>query len=32
VSGIINNEAYLMFDFYDFNNEAKTYNLPQKIK
>ena len=32
VSGTINNEAYLMFDFYDFNNEAKTYNLPQKIK
>lgn len=32
VSGIINNEAYLMFDFYDFNNEASTYNLPQKIK
>ncbi|KRD61008.1 hypothetical protein ASE40_05490 [Flavobacterium sp. Root935] len=32
VSGTINNETYLMFDFYDFNNEVKTYNLPQKIK
>jgi hypothetical protein len=32
VSGIINEETYLMFDFYDFNNQAQTYNLPQIIK
>lgn len=32
ISGTINQETYLMFDFYDFNNQAKTYNLPQLIK
>jgi len=32
VSGIINEETYLMFDFYDFSNQVQTYNLPQIIK
>jgi len=32
ISGTINQETYLMFDFYDFNNQAQTYNLPQLIK
>lgn len=32
VSGIVNQETYLMFDFYDFNNQVQTYNLPQIIK
>lgn len=32
VSGIINRETYLMFDFYDFNNQVQTYNLRQIIK
>ncbi|OXB09983.1 hypothetical protein B0A68_22830 [Flavobacterium reichenbachii] len=32
VSGIVNQETYLMFDFHDFNNQAQTYNLPQVIK
>lgn len=27
VSGSIEKETYLMFDFYDFNNEVQTYNL-----
>ncbi|WP_276380878.1 hypothetical protein [Flavobacterium sp. H4147] len=32
VSGVVNQETYLMFDFYDFNNQVQTYNLPQLIK
>jgi hypothetical protein len=32
VSGTVNRETYLMFDFYDFNNQVQTYNLPQIIK
>lgn len=32
LSGNIDKETYLMFDFYDFNNQVQTYNLPQKIK
>lgn len=32
VSGILNEQTYLMFDFYDFNNQAQTYNLSQIIK
>lgn len=32
VSGKIEKETFLMFDFYDFNNQAHTYNLSQKIK
>ncbi|MBP4138554.1 hypothetical protein [Flavobacterium geliluteum] len=32
VSGMVNSEAYLMFDFFDFNNQVQTYNLPQIIK
>jgi hypothetical protein len=32
VSGMINEETYVMFDFYDFNNQVQTYNLPQIIK
>ncbi|OMQ10299.1 hypothetical protein [[Flexibacter] sp. ATCC 35103] len=32
VSGMINRETYLMFDFYDFNNQVQTYNLRQIIK
>lgn len=32
LSGIVNQETYLMFDFYDFNNQVQTYNLPQVIK
>ncbi len=32
LSGIINQETYLMFDFHDFNNQVQTYNLPQVIK
>ncbi|TGD57781.1 hypothetical protein [Flavobacterium humi] len=31
VSGIVNAESYLMFDFSDFNNQIHTYNLPQII-
>lgn len=31
ISGLISKEAYLMFDFYDFNNQAQTYNLSQII-
>lgn len=31
VSGLINKETYLMFDFYDFNNQIQTYNLLQLI-
>ena len=31
VSGIVNKETYLMFDFYDFNNQVQTYNLSQII-
>lgn len=32
LSGIVNQETYLMFDFYDFNNQVQTYNLHQVIK
>lgn len=32
VSGIIEKDTYLMFDFYDLNNHAQTYNLSQIIK
>ena len=32
VSGMVNKETYLMFDFYDFNNQVQEYNLPQLIK
>ncbi|WP_149206999.1 hypothetical protein [Flavobacterium johnsoniae] len=32
VSGIVDQETYLMFDFYDFNNQVQTYNLHQVIK
>ncbi|WP_125721692.1 hypothetical protein [Flavobacterium ustbae] len=32
LSGLIAKETYLMFDFFDFNNQAQTYNLPQLIK
>lgn len=32
LSGSINRDTYLMFDFYDFNNQAQTYNHPQFIK
>jgi hypothetical protein len=32
LSGTIDKETYLMFDFYDFNNQVQTYNLPQFIK
>jgi|GEM_PF-754175 hypothetical protein len=32
LSGIVNQETYLMFDFHDFNNQVQTYNLPQVIK
>ena len=31
VSGMVNKETYLMFDFYDFNNQVQTYNLSQII-
>jgi hypothetical protein len=31
VSGIVNAESYLMFDFSDFNGGVQTYNLPQII-
>lgn len=32
LSGTIDKDTYLMFDFYDFNNQVQTYNLPQFIK
>lgn len=32
ISGIADKEAYLMFDFYDFNRQVQTYSLPQIIK
>lgn len=32
IKGTADRETYLMFDFYDFNNQAQTYNLPQIIK
>lgn len=32
VSGIVDQETYLMFDFNDFNNQIQTYNLHQIIK
>lgn len=32
LSGTVNRDTYLMFDFYDFNNKAQTYNHPQFIK
>jgi len=32
ISGKADKEAYLMFDFYDFNNQVQTYNLSEKIK
>lgn len=32
LSGIVNQETYLMFDFNDFNNQVQTYNLHQVIK
>jgi hypothetical protein len=32
VSGMVDKETYLMFDFYDFNNQVQTYNLSQIIK
>ena len=31
ISGIVNAESYLMFDFSDFNGGVQTYNLPQII-
>ena len=31
LSGIAQKEAYLMFDFIDFNNNVQTYNLPEII-
>ncbi|GAA4766428.1 MULTISPECIES: hypothetical protein [Flavobacterium] len=31
VSGLVNTESYLMFDFIDFNGQVQTYNLPQII-
>lgn len=31
VSGLVNTESYLMFDFMDFNGQVQTYNLPQII-
>ena len=31
VSGIVNAESYLMFDFSNFNGGVQTYNLPQII-
>ena len=31
VSGLVNAESYLMFDFLDFNGQVQTYNLPQII-
>lgn len=32
LSGIVNQETYLMFDFFDFNNQVQTYNLLDSIK
>jgi hypothetical protein len=32
LSGIVNNEAYLMFDFVDINNQVQTYNHLEIIK
>lgn len=32
LSGIVNQETYLMFDFNDFHNQVQTYNLHQVIK
>lgn len=32
LSGIVNNETYLMFDFVDYNNQVQTYNLLEIIK
>jgi len=32
LSGVVNQETYLMFDFYDFNNQAQTFNFHQIIK
>jgi hypothetical protein len=32
LSGTVKNETYLMFDFFDFNNQVKTYNLLESIK
>ncbi|CAM3760158.1 hypothetical protein FLCH110379_22820 [Flavobacterium chungbukense] len=32
ISGVVNQETYLMFDFHDFNNQIQTYNLHQIIK
>lgn len=31
LSGVANQESYLMFDFIDVNNQVQCYNLPQKI-
>jgi len=31
VSGLINKDTYVMFDFYDFSNQVQTYNLSQII-
>ncbi|MES2575013.1 MAG: hypothetical protein V4572_08720 [Bacteroidota bacterium] len=31
LSGTVNSETYLMFDFFDLNNEVQTYNLLEKI-
>lgn len=31
VSGLVNAESYLMFDFFDFNGGVQTYNLPKII-
>lgn len=31
ISGLVNTESYLMFDFIDFNGQIQTYNLPQII-
>jgi hypothetical protein len=32
LSGTVNKETYLMFDFFDFNNQVQTYNLLESIK
>lgn len=31
LSGTVNKETYLMFDFFDLNNEVQTYNLLERI-
>lgn len=32
LSGTVNNETYLMFDFVDYNNQVQTFNLLEIIK